>query len=421
MYQRTRKPRVLIALLLALSLMLCLGATQVAADVAVESTVVVDTQIQEYRRFVQYEYGVDLPDDLTFQFIVGLFGEWTGDDLAVEDGLEERSAAQAVLMSVKAAQLEELALTYDDEQIAHALLSVDLTLEADPEVLQAVATAIDYAMLPLELVTGVDLNDPVSDDLAIYLMGKVIEMNGLYKRSIGRVSDADIVAKLQAAWDAQSIIDAPELREQVNAILEADTITGYNLKDKDFDARFDPALSLIYGHSDITNAVQLLGLLRREGIDARIQLEPKSSAYKHMADWGDPEASSSTNIQQIENGNWIVTSKEYDLVFEFVTVEEKEAFDGIVLQYAKRNEEDRTGLIRSSWWQPLYYTYEPFGKYIPVTNNLIEADGKIAQTFSLPEDFETVAAAFEDLGSMSTYHNLYVNQAFFNYLMGESS
>ncbi|MCG3084633.1 hypothetical protein LD028_09250, partial [Anoxybacillus sp. LAT27] len=84
----------------------------------------------------------------------------------------------------------------------------------------------------------------------------------------------DIVGKLVQAWNESQIIRAEELQKVVDEGLKQNLITGYNLKDTRFDPHFDPERTITYGHSDIVHAIQLIGLLRSEGIQAKVQLEP---------------------------------------------------------------------------------------------------------------------------------------------------
>ena len=168
------------------------------------------------------------------------------------------------------------------------------------------------------------------------------------------------------------------------------------------------------------HALQLIGLLRSEGINARVQLEPKSSAYIYMKEWGEPQESPGYQVAMIENGNYIAYAKEYDISFEFFTRQEKERFQDIIFAYAKRNQEDMTGLIAGSWWQPLFYSMTPLEDYLVITNNYIQAEGKLAQSFSLQEDSAAVVTAIQALeGDVDVVtYDFWVDEPFFNYLTG---
>ena len=192
------------------------------------------------------------------------------------------------------------------------------------------------------------------------------------------------------------------------------------MKDSRFEPNFIQSLSLIYGHSNYKHAVQLIGLLRSEGLNAKVQFEPKTSAFVHLAEWGDP----GPNVVQIANGNFIAYAKEYDLEFEFNTAVDKAAFDSVIESYAKKNEDGQAGLIASSWWQPLYYSSTELKGYEIITNNLItDADSPYTvNPFSLNEDSAKVVAGLKaiDPDVTITPTEFWVDKPFFRYLHGES-
>jgi len=179
-------------------------------------------------------------------------------------------------------------------------------------------------------------------------------------------------------------------------------------------------LSLIYGHSDFKHAIQLIGLLRSEGLNAKVQFEPKTSAFIYLAEWGDP----GPNVVQIENGNFISYAKEYDLEFEFANAADKAAFQDVILTYAKKNEDGQAGLIVESWWQPLYYSQTELKDYEVITNNFItDPDSPYTvNPFSLNEDSAKVIAGLKaiDPNVIVTPIQFWVDKPFFRYLHEES-
>lgn len=176
------------------------------------------------------------------------------------------------------------------------------------------------------------------------MLGKILTFNGQYKHYIGTTSDDDIFRKINDAWHTEDLISSTDLRSVFDEALKKNLITGYNLKDSRFDANFDPKQSLTYGHSDIKHAIQLIGLLRSENIQAKVQLEPKTSAFIYLKEWGEPTQTEDYQVVQIENGNFIAYAKEYDIEFEFDNAEQKNKFQQIVLQYAKRTVKTRKDL-----------------------------------------------------------------------------
>ncbi len=437
----------LAAFITAFALVFALSALPAAASTGAQAS-----SAAEYEQFLQTKYDVELKKTLSkgdfiqataiildleaTKDVADFIDLKSGDALfsaaavLYEQGILKGPAIQAertltnsvaISIAVRAAGLKELAVTYSDAKVAQAL-SVFKTNSAGlgKPMAQELAVAIDAGFLPSEYFAGFKANAPIDTALANVLLGRVLETNGHYKNYIGKLSDADIYAKLNTAYDTSDIINAPNLQALVNEALEQELITGYNLKDSRFRANFIDELSVTYGHSDFKHAIQLLGLLRSEGLDAKVQFEPKTSAFIHMADWGDP----GPNVVQIKNGNYIAFSKEYDLVFEFATAADKAKFQDVVLKYAKKNEQNQQGLIYASWWQPLYFSATKTEGYKIITNNLItEKDSPYeVHPFSLNENSAKVVAGFKaiDPDVDVTPYQFWVDVPFFNYLNGES-
>jgi hypothetical protein len=135
-----------------------------------------------------------------------------------------------------------------------------------------------------------------------------------------------------------------------------------------------------------------------------------------LKEWGEPVQSDSYQVVQIENGNYIAYA------FEFANEADKNRFQPVILQYAKKNSEDQTGLIASSWWQPFYYSLTELKDYELITNNKIELGNYYAQSFSLNENSAVITAGFKKLAPeiKVTNYTFWVDVPFHNYLKGES-
>jgi hypothetical protein len=331
------------------------------------------------------------------------------------------SSIAAVSIAVRAAGLKELAYTYPTNKVTLGLKLINQSSKGlNTKLAQELTAAVDTGLLPAEQASSLKPTKAADDQLINTLLGKILVTKGLYKHYIGYVNDADIYAKLSNAFVTSDIIHAPKLQLLVNTALEQNLITGYSLKDSRFNPNFISSLSLIYGHSDLNHAIQLIGLLRSEGLNAKVQFEPKTSAFIFLKEWGDP----GPNVVQIANGNFISYAKEYDLEFEFATKEQKAAFQGAILAYAKKNVKDQTGLIASSWFQPLYYSSTELKDYEVITNNYItDKDSTYTvNPFSLNEDSAKVVAGFKaiDPNAIVTPYKFWVDKPFFNYLHGEA-
>ncbi|MBJ6363914.1 hypothetical protein ACFOQM_22050 [Paenibacillus sp. GCM10012307] len=329
----------------------------------------------------------------------------------------------AILIALRASDLKELAYSYPEAKANAALTKAGIPLSVlDLKTKQELAAAIDTGLLPKSYQEKLVLSKPASSQLVQVLLGKIATFQGNYKHYLGLVSDADIYTKIQDAYHTSNIIQIPNLQNIVDTALKQNVVTGYNLKDSRYDSNFVEALSITYGHSDLKHIIQLIGLLRSEYLDAKVQLEPKTSAFIHLKEWGEPYESETAKVVQIENGNYITYAKEFDLKFEFHTVADKEKFQGIILKYAKKNEKDQKGLIAGSWWQPLYYSLTKLDDYKLIANNKIVDGHYYAQSFSLPEKAAEVKEGFAkvDPSIKVESYTFWVDVPFFNYLNGES-
>ncbi|WP_010269080.1 S-layer homology domain-containing protein [Paenibacillus senegalensis] len=343
------------------------------------------------------------------------------------DGQRLPTVVEAAAWIVKAAGLKELAYTYSEDKVQRILQGSPVQYNNGRNGLtlsqaQEWAAAVDNEIIPAELFKNVRSNTVLTGQWAAILIGKLVEYKGEYKNYVGHISDADIARKVLQAWQSIGILSSDELTPVVDSALQQDLVTGYNMKDIRFTPKFDPELSITYGHSDITHALQLIGLIKSEEIDAKVQLEPKTSAFIYLSEWGTPTETPDYQVKQIANGNYIAYSKEYDLSFEFESGDEKARFDEWISTYAKKDSEDTTGLLLGSWWQPLYYSYTELEGFPVISNQYIQSGNYLAQSFSLLEDSESVIAAFKEVApdlEVNSY-TFWVDQPFYNYLRGES-
>ncbi|MDQ0873616.1 hypothetical protein QFZ77_002275 [Paenibacillus sp. V4I3] len=328
---------------------------------------------------------------------------------------------QATFIALKASGLKELAYTYPKDKIKAALAKVHIDYDQNNQLTlqaaQELAAAIDTGLVSSDF----EADAPAGESFANELLGKILTFQGQYKHYIGTTSDDDIFRKINDTWRTEDLISSTELRAVFDEALKKNLVTGYNLKDSRFDANFDPKLSLTYGHSDITHAIQLIGLLRSENIQAKVQLEPKTSAFIYLKEWGEPTQSDDYQVVQIENGNFIAYAKEYDIEFEFENAEQKNKFQQVIFQYAKKNSKDETGLIYSSWWQPLYYSLTDVKDYKVIANNKVSKGHYYAQSFSLSDKSDDVVTGLKKINASMNVdsYKFWVDEPFYNYLLGD--
>lgn len=383
---------------------------------------------EDYAAYLQNQYKIQWSGAITTaQFIDGLAQALHVDKASFSNQTTNQADTKltlqaAVSLSVKAAGLAELAHTYPAEKAAKVLTQAKVNAASlTPEAAQELAAAIDTGLLPAAYADALSSTQQVTADVASLLVGKVLSFKGDYKNYLGYTSDEDIYGKLYHAWESSNLIDAPELRQVVDEALKQNLVTGYNLKDLRYNANFDSKRSISYGHSDITHAIQLVGLLRSEGFEAKVQLEPKTSAYIYLKEWGEPKETSDFKVVPLGNGNYIAYAKEYDLNLEFVDEADKALFDGLISRYAKKNEENPKGLLYESWWQPLYSSNTELKGYPVITNNFITKGNYLAQSYSLNDKSAAVVAGFKKLDPSSniTSYTFWVDQPFYHYLLGD--
>ena len=339
--------------------------------------------------------------------------------------------ADAVKATICLGGMEELALTYikedDPDKAARCLSEKGVTV--DEEYVPYVACALD-----LGLDAGFDFSGPVSAEEAAALLYKGAELGGQARRYIGFTKDHDIIARLYTEIDSFTLFDENnELSILGRNIVLSGATTGYSLKYENASARFLDEYTLLYSHSEKKHLAQLVALLKSEGIDAYVQVEPKVSVYEYMPDWGDPgEPTPTYTVREVGEGRYLTYALEYDLMLEFNTPEEKEAFHQIIETYAKKYDDsvDEDGnvtekLLYESFWQPLYSSHTEMEneEYVALVDNVIySSDGNYSiHSYSLPEAAEDVAAVVTEKAPDLVCNpvTVYTNPAFYRYMTGE--
>ena len=304
---------------------------------------------------------------------------------------ETLTVGDAIVSAVKTAKLEELALAYDAEKTPARLAAYGVPFEVSEELAQYFVCALDADLIPANTNPTADLTAALAEEL---LMG-VVQLTGQGRNYIGRVSDADIATKLNGAFNQITTLADEEgvLAELGPEIAYRGATTGYGLKYTGYNANFLPEYTITYGHSDLKHAVQLIALLDSEGIDAYLQLEPKTSIYF----W---------------DGGYSV-GNEYDLQIEFDNLEDKFAFDELAKTYCKRSSEHNK--ISGNWVTPLYSSTTPIDENYEIGyDNVIKNGNYEIHSFSTESGIEKVAAVVKDVAPEVevTVVPRYINVAF---------
>lgn len=333
------------------------------------------------------------------------------------------TSINAVVLAVRASGLKEVANTYHQHKTDAALSKLGLSRsKLQPALVNELAVAIDSGLLPHSWYRAIRLNESVTPELAAVLVARVLSFHGEYSPAnyLGYITDEDIYGKVYTSWKNSKLIKDKKMLELVNRGVEQGLITGYNLRDKDNAHRFDERRTIRYGHSSITHALQLIALLKSEGLNAKIQFEPKTSAYIYLKEWGEPSITADFAVSQLDNGKTIAYAKEYDISFEFQTIEQKEVFQPIIFKYAKKDRENQPGLIYDAWWQPLYTSLTPINGYQMITDHVITDGHYEIHTFSLAEKSLAVIAGLRAISPdiQVAAQTVWVDNPFYQYLLG---
>lgn len=201
----------------------------------------------------------------------------------------------------------------------------------------------------------------------------------------------------------------------LNQLVSQKIVQGYNVKEENLVTSNETGDNIIlYGHSSLIHAKQLITLLTINNVDFTWQLIAKSSAFNIRDDWKD--------IQPDEKISKVRIAHEYDVRFTFADKAEQLRFMPLVNQYAKKDNDDETGLIVNAWWQPFYRVFAPRESFIPVKRISLQADGFVASTLVLEPDLTNVLTLIKTSLSKTNVtissENVWVNPAFHRYLQG---
>jgi hypothetical protein len=330
------------------------------------------------------------------------------------------TAASAAKGVVAAANMTELAGTYSAADAASACARYGTIAAADQPY---VACALQMGLIP----NSVDFTAALTGDVASVILMNAVEAAGKGRNYIGFSSDPDIAARLVSTWNSFTLFDDATLTDLGVAIVKSGATTGYNLKYDGNAARFLSQNTIQYGHSDITHAVQLMGLLNRAGLVARVQLEPKVSAYQYLLEWSDGKIPASTptyQVKQVTDSLYVCFAVEYDLQLEFSSQTDRAAFDKLILTYAKKSDSNPNGdgMIYGAWWQPLYSTKQamPAPAYEQINDVVVRDGAYTIHPFATNTSLSAVKAEIaKDAPTLTCSPvQIWVNAAFYRYITG---
>ena len=310
--------------------------------------------------------------------------------------------------SVNKLEMTELSNTYSKEKIERSLKGYKKLKKEKLEELASKAVLVD-----LQAITVDDLN--YSKNINLKLENYISNFKDISENSLGNISDKNIIERINRKYSTFKVIEKNSLIDSLNIALAKKLTTGYNIKIKSTYANFNPELSLSYGHNGIKHANQLIALMKSEGLDAKVQIEPKTSAYLHMPDWGEP---ATPNIV-MEDGQIVITPLEYDLQFEFKDKADKMKFIQLIDKYAKKDEVDEENVIYDAWWQPFLQTEKIDGFEKLIVNIASEGEYE-AYVLTLPEKSDALIKELAKNKNLKLKtKEVYVNPSFYRFMLGE--
>ncbi len=392
-----------------------------ASQTSVEKTQVVKEQTEQNEKYLDLYFGMNnIPNEITGDFLVEALNKVSDNALEGYEIKDELTYGQAIKLAVKAAHFEELSLGYSQEKIE----GKNISEEINEEDRAYIACAVDTNLITQEALDYVQ--ESITKEQAINLLMAVADANGKGRHYLGYTNEADIYGKILKAKEEAVLFENDKLQAIGEQAVMNGVTTGYNLLNKNYSANFIPELTLRYGHSTMIHALQLIGLLNSEGIVAKVQLEPKTSIFEYLPEWGEvPPATPDYRVEVVNDNLMLAQSLEYDLVFEFETVDDKIRFDTLINTYAKLDDEnpEGEGMLLASWWQPLYVSSTEMEEgYKVIYNNVITDGDYTLNPFCLEGDKEKV---LEDLQAIDPsieveQIKIWCNDAFYRYLSGES-
>ncbi len=233
---------------------------------------------------------------------------------------------------------------------------------------------------------------------------------------LGDLGETSLYTRLESRWQQLQPGQPSAFALALHQLIDQNIATGYNLATSPWP-HFAPQRHIIYGHSDLTHARQLLVLLASEGMRARVALSSKSSAFVYRDEWG---TAANMPLLVLPSGKRLVIASEYDLHFEFAHSDDKTQFMALVDRYAKKERTEQPGLLRSSWWQPFFRSPSAHPGYQAITQVVVQQGDEKARLMSLPSQAPALVTAIAALKMpwQIDPQPQWVNPAFYRYLEG---
>jgi len=376
----------------------------------------------EMNKKMKFIHQEDSGTDVLIVGIISMFGKEAFESIENEHVMWKNRAVkniEAVDILISAAGLRELSSTYSENKIKKSLENLVPGLDEiirNIEEKQALALAIDLNLIFKGRLMILDLSAPLEQDFAYHLLENLQALKQSEKRYIGYLTQPDLIGKIQEKWSDSGNISDNRMQGIMDEAIANGIISGYQIKCIKELANFDEELKLTYSHSNFKHVKQLIGLLIGEGVQAKVQLEQKTSSFIYLNEW---ERLSDLHLKVCAQGFSIAHKKEFDIVFEFSTQPQRDLFHSLITNYAKMENDRDKKLLYESWYQPLFCSTVSIADYQRIAN-LNFSDGEyLVCTYCKESDKDKLMNYFRERAVDFNVTPLWVNDAFYRYLDGD--
>lgn len=308
---------------------------------------------------------------------------------------------------VQGLDLAELAATFDEAKTARILGSPSSAITA-PEERAAAATLVTMGVL-----RDGAWDDP--DQVARMLRGWDQPANQTV--SVLEIPLARPVGILRVGrfGGHETLRSDTALMAALDAAIGEGVLTGYGLRPRGVSAATRADRTVIYSHSSLPHVKQLIGLMASEGLKGRVFLAPKIAAFVFRDGWGERPKW----VNELGPGIHVAQGPEMLVHFELARPADRQRFDELVDQYAKKDAAEETGNLIRSWWQPFYYCETAAEGYQQISRVTLFGETVEASLLMLPAMAEGVQRHFAGTPWEMRVDSIWVSAPFFRFLEGD--
>ncbi|WP_300408920.1 cell wall-binding repeat-containing protein [Lagierella sp.] len=363
--------------------------------------------------------------DSNFRYALGKLPDDLKSNVTYRKVLSGNEKADILDLFLEANELTELPRVISKEK-AIEVLGLDSNGDYDLEVLKRAAAFKVGSNVDVEYLKTFVTSDnlkPLIDKIAL---GSEFHQSKNAVKS-GKISDPYLAFKFKEELKSAEVVTGNKIFKAGVELITSDKTTGFNIVSDKYKTDLDKEKTLVYSHDDIVHTNQLLAILRLEGIDGKVSLEPKSSAFEYRLEWGPiPEPTKQYEVVKVKEDKYIANAVEFNTHIEFEKIEDKLSFDSIVKKYAQKTTEDPNGekVIFGSWWQPLYSSETEMKEgYGPLVDNTVSVENLTLHSFTTKEKSENLIKTLNEFLELDSAkaNDIWVNDAFIRYLQGESN